>query len=394
MNGTGLSMWRSVRIVLRKEITDGVRDWRSILTAFTFPIMGPLLIVWVFSLIADVSKEPETVTLPTVGKQNAPELTSWLGQNGVEIVDAPKDPKKSVRDSSIDMALRIPDEFGKEISQGQRGKIELLIDSTSRGNRPAFRKVSRLIAEYSGQLGALRLIARGVSPKVAQPIALQKIDVANNMEIVARILNIIPLFALLAVFVCGMMLAIDTTVGERERGSLESLLLSPISRRAIVVGKWLATSFFSAAGLIFTMIGCLGVLKFIPIEERGFSFSVNGSIVIGMLATMLPLALLASALLLFVATFARSFKEASVTTQFLIFLAMAPSFIEPSGSGDIWMYAVPILGQYLIILDLLAGAAPSFAMFILSGAISLGISLIAVEMTARLFSKESTIFGR
>jgi sodium transport system permease protein len=394
MKSTTLSAWRAIRIVFKKEIKDGIRDRRSILMALSFLIMGPLLIVWVFSIIADVSKEPEYITLPTIGAKNAPELVLWLKQNGVKIVAAPANPKEKVRDASIDMALRIPGNYSSKNSSGYPAEVELIMDSTSRKQGPSIRKVSRLVKEYSGRMGSLRLIARGINPVLANPVVVKKINVANNMAIVAKILSIIPMLIILAVFIYGMGLAIDTTAGERERRSLESLLLSPIPRWAIVTGKWLATFLFSAVGAILTIVGCLGVLSYIPIEELGFNFSADGKTVVGMIAAALPLALMGSALMLLIATFARSFKEANITMQIPILLAMVPTFIDSSGASEPWMFVIPVFAQHRIITDVLAGTPPSLAMYILSGTISLALAIGAVWLTSRLFNDEKIIFGR
>jgi sodium transport system permease protein len=292
------------------------------------------------------------------------------------------------------MALLVPDDYAKNMSEGYPVEIDLIVDSSNRKQRPTVQKVSRVIKDYSGRMGSLRLMARGVNPEVAAPIAVRDVDVANSRAAVAKLLSIVPMWVVLAAFVCGMMLAIDTTAGERERGSLESLLLNPVPRRAIVVGKWLATSLFSGVGLTLTLIGCLGVVVYLPIEELGFSFRIDGQTVVGILAATLPLALMATALMLLLATFARSFKEANVTMQLLVLLPVLPTFIDSSGASHPWMFAIPILAQNRLMSEVLAGAPPSLALFSLAGAVSLAIGVIAVWATSRLFHKEGIIFGR
>jgi len=389
-----LSVWRSIKVVLKKEAKDGLRDWKAIIIALLIPAMGPLMIIWMFSTLADVSEEPEYVTLPVVGSENAPHLISWLEQNGITIHDPPDNPRERVRDSIIDMAMVIPDDYQKKISDGKRVTIEFITNSEDRSTGAAAEKITGLVERYGAQIGMLRLLARGVNPEIASPMEVKEVDASKGNAFARDILIIVPLYVCLAAFVCSMMVAVDITAGERERGSIETLLLNPNPRIAFVLGKYLTAVAFSIAGLILTATGSLAVLDYLPVEELGIAISINSRTFAYLVITVLPLALMASGLMILVSSLARSYKESQATLSFITLLPVIPVFIENVGPTGSWMYAIPIFSQQRLLVDAFAGEIPPNLHFILSGVVSVIIAAVAVCLTTRLFHKESFIFGR
>jgi sodium transport system permease protein len=388
------SVWHSIKVIFKKETKDGLRDWRAILMALMLPVMGPLMIIWMFSFIADVSTEPDRITIPVAGSDNAPGLISWLEQNGTTVKKAPKNPRTRVRDSSIKMALVIPDEYSKKIADGKPVTIELITNSEDPSLAPAVSKMTRLINTYGAQMGALRLLARGVNPEVAKPIVVKEVDASEGNAFKADLLLIVPLFVIMTAFFGSMMLAAELTTGERERGSIESLLLNPTSRPAIVLGKYFAAVAFSMAGLILTLAGCAGVLGYLPVEELGISIAFDRYTLMGLIATVLPLVFMVSALMLFISSLARSLKESQAVMSFVFIIPMIPVFMKNTGPVRTWMYAMPSFSQQRLITDLLGGESPALIHYILSGSASLLFVFVAVWLTTRQFHKESFIFGR
>jgi sodium transport system permease protein len=388
------SVWHSIKVIFKKETKDGLRDWRAILMALMLPVMGPLMIIWMFSFIADVSTEPDRITIPVAGSDNAPGLISWLEQNGTTVKKAPKNPRTRVRDSSIKMALVIPDEYSKKIADGKPVTIELITNSEDPSLAPAVSKMTRLINTYGAQMGELRLLARGVNPEVAKPIVVKEVDASEGNAFKADLLLIVPLFVIMTAFFGSMMLAAELTTGERERGSIESLLLNPTSRPAIVLGKYFAAVAFSMAGLILTLAGCAGVLGYLPVEELGISIAFDRYTLMGLIATVLPLVFMVSALMLFISSLARSLKESQAVMSFVFIIPMIPVFMKNTGPVRTWMYAMPSFSQQRLITDLLGGESPALIHYILSGSASLLFVFVAVWLTTRQFHKESFIFGR
>ena len=268
-------MMQKARIVLRKELTDYVRDRRSLSSALLMPIFGPALFAVMFSVIASWNREDAPLVVPVAGAKNAPNLVAFLERHGARVETAPPDYEQKIRDGDLDLAISVPDDYGKDFVGGLPAALQLVIDGSRNKSRAPIRRVEQLLSQYSSQLGSLRLLARGVSPSLAAPLAVSEVDLATPEKTAAQLLNVVPIFLLLACFVGGMHLAIDCTAGERERGSLEPLLVNPVSRPAIVAGKWAATVLVAMLALLVTLVAFEVALARVPLQDLGVKVSLE-----------------------------------------------------------------------------------------------------------------------
>jgi sodium transport system permease protein len=227
-------------------------------------------------------------------------------------------------------------------------------------------------------------------------LQVEEVEVSSAQQRAARILAFIPMFIVLAGFIAAMQIAMDSTAGERERGSLEPLLVNPAPRAAIAGGKWLAASCASMLSVLITTALCLAIMRTVPLQELGIRFRLGPYQVGGMLAAILPLCPFAAASQIYLAMFARSFKEAQSYMGLLIMIPMLPGILSTLYplSEKLWMYAVPMLGQHLLMTDVLGGRSPAAIAFGVAAAGSLGVALIFVRLTTGLFRREKIIFGR
>jgi sodium transport system permease protein len=360
-------------------------------------LVGPVLVGFMFSRIAEQQNSARDIEIPVVGAQNAPALVDWLRQQeGVTIAGGPEDPERAVREQNEDVVLVISEEFNKQFAEARRAKVQLVADGSRESARPKVQRVRRLLEMYGAQIATLRLIARGISPAIAAPIRIEDIEVSSTQQRAARILGFVPLFIVIAAFLGGMQIATDSTAGERERGSLESLLANPVAREAFVTGKWLAAVVFAILTMVLTTVLCAAMLERMPLQELGIRFRFGPEAIAGALAASLPMAFLASALQIFVASFARSFKEAQSYLGMLIMLPALPgilTIVYPI-TNQWWMAPLPVLGQHLLLSDVLGGKTPGALAFSLAALSAFAASLLLVYLTTRLFRKEKVIFGR
>lgn len=392
-----MSTLKLIWIVLAKELRDGLRDRRSIMSALIGATLSPLLIGGMLTVIAGRGKDAEEIKLPVAGVENAPAFVDWLKQQtGVEIVKAPADPEQAVRDRKEDVVLIIEKDFSKNMARGVPAPVKLITDGTRDSARPKAERAKTLVTDYSSQLAALRLIARGVAPSIAVPVRVQDVEVSSAQERLATLLNILPLFLVLAALTGGLQIAIDATAGERERGSLEPLLLSPVPRAALAAGKWLAASTFGCGSVVFSLLLTVNVLRRVPWHELGIRFRVSDGDLMSLLALVLPLALFLSAVVMFASTFARSFKEAQGYIGLLILLPMLPGVLSSLYplSNRPWLAPIPIVGQYALAADVLGGKPPSVAYYVLSGVSVVACAIVLLALTSRLLTREKIIFGR
>jgi len=275
---------RQIAIVVRKEIKDSLRDRRALMSIVFSVSIGPVIIGFMMNRVADRQRESEQVRVPVVGMQYAPALVDWLKQqSGVDIVEGPKNPEQAVRDQEEELALIIPKDFAETFKQSKPAVLQIVADSSRNDARPTVERVRRLLQQYGAEIGSLRLIARGVSPAASQPLMLEDIEVSTAQQRAAQILTFIPMFIIMAGFVGGMQIATDSTAGERERGSLEPLLVNPAPRLVFVGGKWLAAALAAMASTALTAVLCANLPRFLPLEEMGIRFRIGPEHITGII---------------------------------------------------------------------------------------------------------------
>lgn len=384
-------------VVFAKEFLEHARDRRALFSIFWSALIGPALIGFLFYQLAKDQRAADDVEIPVVGRQYAPELMRWLGEHpGVTIVDGPADPEQAVQSGGVDFALVVEDDFGKRFEQSRPATLKLYYDQARNRARPKVLRARRLIENYSQQMGALRLIARGVSPVVSRPILVEDMEVSSAQRRASRILSFVPLMLLLAGFAAGMSPAVDSTAGERERGSLEPLLINPVSTLAVAAGKWMAAASFAALALGLSLLLLLGLLLRLPLADLGVYFRLEPWQLAGLAAVALPVALLAPAFQMLVACYARSFKEAQAYLGYVIMIPMIPGVIMLAMGLErsAWMNLVPMVAQTRLIENLLAGEVPALWELAVSGGMAVALALLCVYGVSRLLRRERIVFGR
>jgi sodium transport system permease protein len=192
-----------------------------------------------------------------------------------------------------------------------------------------------------------------------------------------------------------MYLAIDTTSGERERGSLEPLLINPVARWELVMGKLGAALVFTIIAVVETLIGFAVVLNFLQ-SSFGARLELHLLTLVFVFLIALPIMPLAAALEVAIATFTRSVKEAQNYISFLtiipalpgMFLALVPVKTE------LWAMLVPTFGQQLLINQVLRGESVHLSFVIVSAVVTLVAGLAFVLVATRLYEREQVLFGR
>jgi sodium transport system permease protein len=386
------------RTVLVKELRDGLRDRRSLSMALLFPLLGPLVLAGSFSLVSkDVrSAVEEAVKLPVVGAENAPELVAYLREGGLDAVSPPAQPEKAVRKGDVDVVLVVPEEFGARLREGKPAPVRLVLDESRRAAKVSADRLRDRLREWSRLHAAQRLVIRGIHPAVIEPLAVEEVDVSTAESRAALLFSVMPYFLVLAIFIGGMSVAIDTTAGERERLSLEPLLANPVPRAALVLGKIGASSFFSLMALAETSIGFAFLPAIIPVESLGLSLKLDPAVVGKLFVLSLPLLLAANALMVVVAARARSFRAAQSTMSFLMLVPAIPGFILAMTpvKEQLWMKLTPALGEQLVMVRLLRGEEVALGDALMAMAASLVLALVLMRVAARLFESGKLLFDR
>jgi sodium transport system permease protein len=207
-------------------------------------------------------------------------------------------------------------------------------------------------------------------------------------------LAFLPVAFLFMALTGGMPLALDTMAGERERASLEPLLLNPVARPLLIAGKWLATAVFACTGVGLFIASTILVLRFIPWHEFGMQLGLSDADILSIAVLILPVALLFAALMILLSTVSRSLKEAQgyfgVLMLGVMLLFFASLAVPPASVA--WLTPVPVLGQFVLTADALAGAGPEPFRYALSAGVTLVATLGLVAAAAGLLARESIAF--
>jgi sodium transport system permease protein len=344
--------------VYLKECRESLRDRRVLVNSLVLgPLIGPLLFLVLMRLVIGRELEKAERPLPVVviGAERAPELIAALRQMDLEQLPPVADPEQAVREQRIDLALRISADFGAAWRAGRPAQVELIYDSSRREAQSDAERLREMLESYSHRTGVLRLLARGLAPAVAAPLVIASRDAATPQARGALLFAMLPYMLVLTMYIGGLSLAIDSTAGERERQSLEPLLINPVPRDRILLGKLMAAATFSLASLTLGLLAFVAVGRLMPTEQLGLSLALGPRFFAIALPLLMPLVLLVGITQIWLAAFARSVREAQTYLSLAQLVPLIPSIVLSvlPIRAQLWMYAVPLLGQQLAIMRLL-----------------------------------------
>ncbi|HEY1327466.1 MAG TPA: ABC transporter permease [Casimicrobiaceae bacterium] len=382
---------------MRKELIDAARDRRTVLVSLLSSVAGgPILLILLFHFMATQLDRALDITLPVVEREHAPALMSFLARQQVKLVDAPADYEAQIRRGDLAAALVVDGQFEHDLEQGRPGTVRLVYDRSRDRGRPIVDQVESLLRTYNRVAGSERLILRGVAPTVANPLHVEEVDLATPQQSGALLLFLVGFYAMFAGMVGSMAPALDTSAGERERQSLEPLLMTPARPAEIALGKWLAVSIFAALVVVCTLLLFYLTLAFAPLPPIGLPFLFGSREVARFAIVLLPLVLLFPALLVYLAARGRTVKEAQANVSAIMFVvAFVPAasvflqWREPD-----WIAAVPVVGQFTLMKLALRGEALPALQVVMSYIAPLVITALALAGVTRLLSRESIVSGR
>jgi len=358
--------WRHLYAVTLKELRDFSRDRRTFwLTLLTAPLLYPLLFI-VMSQLTTVRTQTQLHTelnLPVIGAEHAPNLLAFLASRGIKAVAADEAIEQRIMAQHEDWALRISPNFAEQWHAGKPALLEIITDTTRRTHEIQVARLRSALAEYGQTTGALRLLIRGINPEIMLPLTVSIHDLATPQAQHGLFLSLVlPLILMLFAFIGGSHLAIDSTAGERERQSLEPLLATPIARSVLVSGKMLAAVLLGLASMLLILLSFKLSASWGPGMAR--ALDVSFAAMARLLAILLPLTLIGTALLTCLSASAKSIKEAQSHMIWLMLLPMLPGnmlMAWPLKDTALWQYAVPFLAQNQMLIKVTRGEVPTFS---------------------------------
>lgn len=345
---------RKLLAIFKKEVFDNIRDRRSLFFAvFYGPVLLPSIIAGsMFASYQQFAVDFEEVTeLAVIHAERAPNLVNYLYQQNFDVVDAPANYEEALIEGDLNVVLEIQENYGEHLADGNPAPLTVYSND---GNKNSGKDTNRLTATLNGYenlLNRLRMRTRGIDADIFDSLQVDKVDVSEDGLVGQVMSSLFPFLLIISMVMGGFYLAIDTTAGERERNSLEPLLSLPISREMLVMGKYMALFLFVFMSAFLTVIALSIVFRFMPTEIFAGTLHFDFFTLFKGFMVALPLVFLISALLMSVAAFTRSTKEAQTWLGILMVVPMAPYFMLQFlniKSANIIM-AMPMMSQYKLL---------------------------------------------
>lgn len=396
----------------KKELLSTWRDRRALISNIVIPLfLMPVMMLGLPWLLGGIF-EGQAVTMTPVAVSGAehlpPELLSTLELSLIELNDV-DDVETAVRDSDNQAGIVVPEGFAADLAAGE---VPQLLLYTLAGNIQSDLALSKLqtgISLWRSQLVRQNVQAAGLDVGILEPMTMQVLDASSEQQRSAGFLGwMIPFFIAMWVLMGGQMAAVDATAGEKERGTMESLLVSPVTRLDVVFGKWLATMIFGLLAALAAITGYLvGAAVMNRVTESGDETAVDSlSAVMGGTLTMSPqvlfellvsavlLAGFMAAVLITITMFARSFKEAQSYLGPLSFVLVIPAVsLQFRDFFDLGLaqYVIPVLNALIVMYDTVRGASEPLGL-VITWLSLIVFTVVLLFIAHRNFNREDVIF--
>jgi sodium transport system permease protein len=388
---------REALIVYAKELRDALRDRRTAIMVFVASILtGPITLVLVAQFVSGLEEKASILKVRIAGQEHAPALVNFLQRTDVQIEAAPADYEAKVKEGRMDAVIVVPADFDARWLSGDGARVEIVYDDSRAESGPAIRQAERLLRAFNRETGMLRLVARGVSPDLVEPVKVEHVNTATPRQKGAFLLFLIPMFAILSPLLGGMTIAIDSTAGERERGSLEPLLGNPVAVSRLVLGKWMAAWSFASLVAVLTLGGFVIAASLYAGKRLAAMMTFGAPEFAAFVAMVIPFAAMTSALQMLICTYGRSYREAQTYVSYLAtVVSFVPVLVLFSGMKDaFWQLTVPVLSQQVVLGRVVRGEPLAFIDWLLPSLIAFAIAAACIAMVSRLLNDERIVFGR
>lgn len=398
----------NILTIYLKEMKEVLRDRKTLIFMVALPILVvPVLmnIMIGFIVRAEKKAQTETLTFAIFGAEHLPDLANAFSEEeGFEKVNilTQEAIASAIEENKIKFGLVIPQTTRELIERGEQVAVQFYYNNASGTSKVKYR-ASTIIREFSERYRSERLAGLGLDTEQEQkhllnPVTIEEHNTADMREVLGeRVGGMLPYLFIIFCFMGSLYPAIDLGAGEKERGTLETLLLAPIPRYQIVLGKFFVifTTGVTAALLCLTSLGVMLAVKVQEITgELGEVIASVSVVDLVLIAAMLiPAAAMFAALLLSVSIYAKSFKEASAYCGPLNFLVIVPAFIAmlPMVKLDWYWAMVPITNISLAIKELIKGTM-NYEMFTAILGSSVVIAGAFLFFCTRWFEREAVLF--
>jgi sodium transport system permease protein len=397
---------RNIGIVYRKELTDSLRDRRTLISMIVVPIvLMPVMTigagVLTSKIIGQAMKEAPQVMV--LGGEDSPGVMEKLHSlKTIRLVPARPDFADLISDKKIRAAVELPKGFEEAQRRGEVPTVQIDIYQGELRSTIAAQRLERFFRGLRDTQVRERLVARGLSGSLVKPFEITEKNVASPEKVFGNTFGaLLPYLVIVLCLTGAMYPAIDLTAGEKERGTIETILCSPVSRTHLVLGKFLmvltaslATSALATSSMAATFLGAREVLAGLAVDQsNAVRAAVHPLAILAIFLMVLPVAVLLSAGLLAIALFAKSYKEAQSYISPLMLVVIIPAVVAllPGVELNARLALVPVLNTSLVSKEIITGTY-HWKYVALIFASSCVYAAAAIFLAVKMFQREDVLF--
>ena len=386
--------------IWRKELMDTIRDKKAfrqallvpLLVGIAYAVMNPLLI----SLVQ--SKAGNPLAIPTQGLAYAdPTLVSVLAKFDITLVSFDGDMTTAIASGQQAAGLIIPPGFKENIDAQQPVTLRLLLNPTTGGPFGGSFSGERLesaINAYNQLVARSRLEQVDIDPQLLTPVGMDTQDLSTPAQRAGLLASfMLPILVGVVVVQGGLFIAIDVTAGEKERHTLEALLVTPTTDAEIFLGKLAAVFTMSTFPIVLTLMGYWAASNLLPASMTDGAV-LPIAVVLGAIVLTLPLALFVNVVLMIISIRTKTFKDAQSSAVpvnlGVVFTAMAAAFAPPTSAS---LFLIPVYGTSAVIGSLAVGGTVAWQHIAFSVGGSLAAVLVGVFFALKLFNRERLLYS-
>ena len=382
-----------LKALMVKEFKEAFRDKRALMVAMSMALMMPVMIMVMLKVAIKEAVDNPAVYVKYTGEQHAPKLIKALkDENILSFADVPEDEERNWNERNIE--LTIPDSFNEDMANGMPIELVMRADYNEKSLSTPLRRIKDVVRAHSLTIGYKRLLVRGVDIKLLQPIKLLEQDTSLPSSNAVMISLILGVYLMMAAFMSGLSIAIDSSAGERERNVLEMLLCQPISTLKIVLAKLTCASSISIISIILMLVLTSVAMNFVDLTKIGATFNINVATFATLLLLLIPVCFLAASLQLFFSFQAKSFKEAQSTVTMLIAVpSMIPIALMIMDDKPAWVNWMPISGQSMLMEDVFKGLPVDWNALLFTSAATVAVTAGIVLTLAKKLTSEKVVMS-
>ncbi len=391
--------WKSV---YKKELREFARDRRVLISALLGPVLLEIFLIVLLGFVGEAVGGKQTQKILVENRaEGAAFIKELEASKKFEIKELPKgkNAEKALADKDGRLVLQFPKDFSEQVKNGKAPAVRALVDPTEPTSDIAFGTINSAIAPVIQKYMAEQMASRNLTPETFTPFRIERVEAKVNKPAAGEFLiSFLPYLIVIWAFYGGFSIVGDLVAGEKERGSLETLLIAPISRQAIAVGKFLALGTVSLASCVSALMGVviMGLIN-LPITQKMFEEGLHIAPVsaFAIFVTVIPLVVLFSGMLLAISTYSKNQREVQSYLSLLSFVVLMPAvFSQFIGFTDIgsskWIPFVPILNTATVIREALLNKISWYNLSI-TATTGIVLATVCLIIAIKMFSKEKVL---